>query len=166
MREGDGLALDQGLAGDALVAPAGRGGEEPLEVDEAVLERVNQLVGEGVAPQLGGQPVREDHPLRPGIVVGGRLLGEEIRQEAGQVEVGGDEPPGDERPALGVQARGGVLPCELADDEPAALARALWMTSGGGLPGGGRPRSAASSQETRAASARSSGETRACAQAR
>ncbi len=125
MGERDGLALDQRLARDAFVASPGGGAEESLQVDEAVLEDVHELVGEGVSPELGGEPVREDHPLRDGIVVGGRLLGEEVRQEPRQVEIGGDEAPGGERPALGVQPRDGVLARELADDEAAPLIATL-----------------------------------------
>ena len=149
VREGDGLAFDQRLARDALVAPAGRGAEEALQVDEAVLEHVHELVGEGVSPELRGEPVREDHPLRDGIVVGGRLLGEEVGQEPRQVEIGGDETPGDERPALGVQPRRGVLPRSSPTTKRRRSSR-LWMTSGGGPPVDGRPRSVASSRKSRA----------------
>ena len=162
VREGDGLAFDQRVAGGALVASSGRGAQEPIEVDEPVLEHVDELVGQGVAPQLGRQPVREHHPLRAGIVVRGGLLREEIRQEDGQVEVGGNEAPGDEGAPLGVETRGRVLPRLNSATTNRRRSSVLWITSGGGPPGGGSPRRAARSPRRRVASVLSSGGTRAC----
>ena len=67
MLEGDRLALDERLAGkspSSLCPGAAR--QEALEVDEPILERVDQLVGERVAAQLGCEPVGEHHPLPTG----------------------------------------------------------------------------------------------------
>ena len=55
-REGDGLALDQGLAGEDLVTAPGRP-EEAVEVHLAVLEEMDQLVGERLALLVAREPV-------------------------------------------------------------------------------------------------------------
>jgi hypothetical protein len=70
VRQRDRLALDERLSGEGLVAVVGRSGEKPIEIDQPVLECVHELVGERVAPELGGEPVRQDHSFGPRIVVG------------------------------------------------------------------------------------------------
>ncbi len=46
---------------------------------------MDQLVAERVRAELGGEPVREDHALGDRVVVGGRLLGEEVRRVVGGI---------------------------------------------------------------------------------
>src|SRR5262249_26975411 len=121
----DRLAFHQRLTGHALVAPSGGGREESLEIHAAVLEDVDELVRERVPSELGRQPVRENHPCGRRIVVGRRLLSQEVGQEAREVEVGGYEAPGRESALLRVESRRGILPRELGRHEATPLLPAL-----------------------------------------
>jgi hypothetical protein len=86
-----------------------------------VLKRVNQLMGEGLPLLVWWKPVGQHHDLVDGIVVGRGLLQDQVGQEAAEIEVRRDEPPGNERAPLGVQTRRRVLPGQLAGDELATL---------------------------------------------
>ena len=123
-REGDGFALDQGLAGEGLVAAPGGDGEEAVEVHLAVLEEMHQLVGQRLALLVARQPVRQDHDLGHRVVVRGGLLEDQLGEEGREVEVGRDEAPRDHRAPLGVEASGRELPLELAEGRSAAAPRA------------------------------------------
>ena len=138
-RQRDGLALDQRLAGDALVAPAGRGARGSDRDRLAVLEHVHQLVGEGVALLSSGvEPVGEDHPLRDGIVVGGGLLGEEVGEEPGEVEVGGTSPQATSA-RRSASSRAGEYFRGSSPTTNRRRSSRLWMTSAGRATGRREP---------------------------
>ena len=119
--QGHRLAFDERLAGEELVAPPRVGRDEAVESDLAVLESVHQLVDESRALLLGGQPVAHHHDLGAGVVVRGDLLLHQIEEERAQIIVRRDQPPRDQRLALGLDAGGGVAPVHLLLHEPAIV---------------------------------------------
>ncbi len=119
--QGHRLALDERLAGEELIAPPRVGRDEAVESDLAILESVHQLVDEGRALLLGGQPVAHHHDLGAGVIVRGDLLLHQIEEERAQIIVRRDQPPRDQRLALGLDAGGGVAPVHLLLHEPAIV---------------------------------------------
>ena len=114
----------------------GFGGDEGVDGQLAVLEGVHQLVHEGGALLLPGQPVAHHHDLAERIVVGGDLLLEQIEKETLEIVVRGQHPPRDHALALRLELVLGVAPVDLPLDE-APIVRARAHEDGRGWPRGG-----------------------------
>jgi hypothetical protein len=134
--QGHRLALDEGLAREEAIAVTGFGGDEGVDGQLAVLQGVHQLVHEGGALLLPGQPVAHHHDLAEWIVVGGDLLLEQIEKETLEIVVRGQHPPRDHALALRLELVLGVAPVDLLLDE-APIVRARAHEDGRGRPWGG-----------------------------
>ena len=108
--QGHRLALDEGLAREEPIAVTGFGGDEGVDGQLAVLQGVHQLVHEGGALLLPGQPVAHHHDLAERIVVGGDLLLEQIEKETLEIVVRGQHSPRDHALALRLELVLGVAP--------------------------------------------------------
>src|SRR5215475_12376970 len=115
---------------------AGIGRDEAVDGQLAVLESVHQLVREGGALLIGGEPVAHHHDLADGIVVGRDLLLEEIKEETLEIVVGRQYAPRHHALALALELVLGVAPLDLLLDE-APVVRARAHEDGRRCSGGG-----------------------------